>query len=128
MIYLHVKWSVSKARESYGYNVVTLTDYRDIKIKTCGGGYDMIGTVIGKYLTQYHADRLAILLKMAKENENNPNIKQIPELYGLSFYKNKPSCDGACGLACMLKIAEYIGLKIVRDVSGRGNIIGFFVE
>lgn len=128
MIYLQIKWTVSKARDSYGYNIVTLTDNRNIKLKTCGGGYDMIGTVLGKYLTQYHEDRLAILIKMAKDNEYNPNIKQIPELYGLSFYKDKPSCDGACGLSCMLKIAEYIGLKIVSDINNRGSIIGFFVE
>lgn len=43
---LDLTWSTSKARDTYGYNITRLDDSISGKrYKTCGGGYDMIGTV-----------------------------------------------------------------------------------
>ena len=44
---LTFKWTVSRGRDSYGYNIVTLRVDGD-KVSSCnGGGYDMKGTCLG---------------------------------------------------------------------------------
>jgi len=69
---LHFKWTISRARDSYGYNIVTLK-VNDIKKSACnGGGYDMMGTVLGNYIARTFKDEL---VKKTKE-----------EFYGLTFH------------------------------------------
>lgn len=62
---LEIKWTVSRARDTSGYNVCTLyVDGR--KAARCnGGGYDMKGTVLGNWLASAFADRL---LKLKPED------------------------------------------------------------
>jgi hypothetical protein len=69
---LRFKWTVSRARETYGYNVCTL--YVDgHKVARCnGGGYDMEGTVLGLWLAKRFADQLCA-------NVRTP-------IYGLTFH------------------------------------------
>lgn len=69
---LKFKWTVSRARDSYGYNVCTL--YVDgEKVSQCnGGGYDMEGTVLGLWLAKRFADPLC-------ERVKTP-------MYGLTFH------------------------------------------
>lgn len=50
MKHLIITHTKSRARDTYGYNVITLWDGKD-HFKACGGGYDMIGTVLGDWLT-----------------------------------------------------------------------------
>jgi hypothetical protein len=56
--YLEFKWTVSRARDSYGYNVCTL--YVDgEKVSRCnGGGYDMHGTCLGNWAAQQFKQEL----------------------------------------------------------------------
>lgn len=55
---LEIKWTVSRGRDSYGYNVCTLF-VDGMKAARCnGGGYDMKGTVLGSWLAKAYADRL----------------------------------------------------------------------
>ena len=56
--YLTIKWTVSRARDTYGFNVCTLTDTRGRKARCNGGGYDMTGTVVGDYLGAWYQDEL----------------------------------------------------------------------
>lgn len=57
-IVLKEKWTVSKGRDSYGYNICSLW-HGDIKVATCnGGGYDMQSTVISNFINLYFQDRL----------------------------------------------------------------------
>jgi hypothetical protein len=58
MVILEFKWTTSRARDTYGYNVCTL--YADgVKVARCnGGGYDMEGTCLGEYVAEAFADRL----------------------------------------------------------------------
>lgn len=60
-VFLEFKWTTSRARDSYGYNVCTLfADGR--KVGRCnGGGYDMKGTCLGSYIDTFFADRLRAL-------------------------------------------------------------------
>jgi len=65
------KWTVSRGRDTYGYNICTL--YIDGKkaARCNGGGYDMQGTCLGNWLAVHAKD---LLLKL-KES-----------FYGLSFH------------------------------------------
>jgi hypothetical protein len=69
---LKFKWTVSRARDTYGYNVCTL--YVDgKKVAQCnGGGYDMEGTVLGLWIARQFRDPLWAKIKSP--------------IYGLTFH------------------------------------------
>lgn len=129
MKHLQIKYSISKAKDTYGYNVITLVDEKGKKFKTCGGGYDMIGTVVGEWLFANYKDKLIEMLIPYPQGEqltDNDN-------YGWFLAKstNQYYIDGACGIDCMIKLARKIGLKINRLHSNsdrRGYTIGYIVE
>lgn len=132
---LTVKHSISRAKDSYGYNRVTLTDTSTgKKYSAVGGGYDMAGTVFGEWLQDNcQAELLAIAHKAyytydSKTLSYNDNPCQI-KLYGMTAYTHKEyvGLDGACGLECMLTIAKAIGLGVQRQVDNKGRLIGLFV-
>ncbi len=113
---LVIKWTISKARDSQGYNVVTLhSEYS--KYRAMGGGYDMLGTVFGQWLWNNYKDRIIETIKSRKN-----------EFYGFNELSNG-TCyiDGACGLDCMLKIAKEVGLKVNR-LFHKGETTNFLVE
>jgi hypothetical protein len=76
---LMFKWTVSRARDTYGYNVCTL--YVDgKKVAQCdGGGYDMEGTVLGLWVAKRFPDQL--------------REKITTSFYGLTFHD--PDFDAA---------------------------------
>lgn len=62
----------SRARDTYGYNIVSLFVDGE-KVASCnGGGYDMQGTVFGDWVASVFADKLNKLKKK--------------EFYGLTFH------------------------------------------
>jgi hypothetical protein len=114
MQYLKLTWSISKARDTYGYNVVKLSAY-DKSYRAIGGGYDMTGTVFGDWLAANHQDKLQAM-----------NVSQY---YGARRRDNGTiSLDGACGLSCMIDIAKSIGLTVERDCNKKGQIVGFIIN
>lgn len=71
MIYdLAFKWGVSKARDTAGYNICSLWVNGKKEVSTCGGGYDMKGTVLGRWIARRFADRL-LKLKEADMPEHS---------------------------------------------------------
>lgn len=82
-----VKWTVSRGRETYGWNICTLWNAplwgkRKALARCNGGNYDMEGTVWGTWLETTFPDRLRKLTK---------------EYYGLTFHD--PEYDpGTCVL------------------------------
>lgn len=68
---LSFKWTVSKGRDTYGYNICTLkADGK--KVAQCnGGGYDMKGTCLGNLVAYHFKDEL---------------LKFKTEFYGLTFH------------------------------------------
>lgn len=137
--HLSLSWSVSKGRETYGYNICRLDDRNNgQRFKCMGGGYDMIGTVFGAWLSTYYQDRLLVLKeranyfietgKMTRANDRGDS------LYGMTYIAedNRISLDGACGLECMIRIAGEIGLDIEREYIAkgrrRGQTIGWFIS
>lgn len=79
---ISIKWTTSKARDSYGYNLVTLRENGRVKARTCGGGYDMAGTVLGEYIARkFSAELLKLEIPM-----NQRNGQDVREYYGLTYH------------------------------------------
>lgn len=138
--YLSLKWGISKGRDTYGYNIVTLTDTTTgKKYRTMGGGYDMTGTVFGDWLQATEQPALLKIKRKAPMKWDGKNHDRRAEkikntLYGMTHYTaatdkgERIVLDGACGLECMLTIAKAIGLDVqqVYDRSKRTHErIGF---
>jgi hypothetical protein len=132
--YLSVKWTVSRGRETYGYNICTLTDTNTGKRYRCnGGGYDMLGTVFGEWLQENYQEELYAIRDRAhsiwtvgtRTQNDSPDA-----LYGMSHRERTCSIglDGACGIESMRRIAEAIGLEIKSTVDRKGHITGFLVS
>lgn len=73
---LEFKWTVSKARDTYGYNICTLYVNGRKSARCNGGGYDMQGTCLGNWLASHYAERLRQLTPNGKERL----------FYGLSYH------------------------------------------
>jgi len=112
--YLSLKWTVSRARDTYGYNVVTLRDESGNRYRANGGGYDMTGTVFGQWLMTAHQDKLATL--------------DPADFYGLTVRDGVARVDGACGLSSMRAIAEAIGVEVKPTLDRKGTYTGFMVS
>lgn len=76
---LEFRWTVSRGRDTYGYNICTLyVDGR--KVARCnGGGYDMKGTCLGSFIAAAYADRLNGLRPedMPEQSHWQPDRKRI---------------------------------------------------
>lgn len=113
---LELNWTVSKARETHGYNRVSLYDGAK-KYSAIGGGYDMIGTVFGEWLQENYLVRIITRCKPSEEGG----------FYGLHKYENKYYLDGACGLECMKAIAKEIGLEVKSIWNSRRKTTTHFI-
>lgn len=134
MDFLTVKHSVSKARDSFGYNRVTLVCQDTGKrYATCGGGYDMLGTCLGEYLQSNHQLQLAELVLQAYSVYNGRTLSDNGhtgnKLYGLTYntVTNSMTLDGACGFDCMVKIARAAGLTVNLYHDKKGRLTSLFV-
>ena len=133
---LKFKWTVSKAQDTYGYNICTLL-VDGQKVARCnGGGYDMQGTCLGDWVASQFKD---LLLKIKQDfyglTFHNPNWQPSKEIIkreeegkslGLEryqdFYKQSsklptekhtiPQIDGACGFSSVEKILRHLGFNI----------------
>ena len=132
---LKFKWTVSKAVNTYGYNICSLF-VNGQKVSSCNGGnYDMQGTCLGEWIEREFKDELLQL----KENFygvtfHNPNWQPSKEIIkreeegkslGLERYQDfyKQSCklptekhtipviDGACGVTSVEKILKAVGYQ-----------------
>lgn len=103
-----MKISRSKARDSYGYLRLTLSTPKG-KFTTCGGGYDMAGELLGKYLATMLTDEQKQLAVDAK-------------IYGITLYNGSYIIQGSCGVDCMMEIAQVAGWDItpLRDYTDKG--------
>ena len=126
------RWTTSRARNSYGWNICTLYADGEKVGSTCGGNYDMMGPAFGEFLENTYHDRLLKLHHRAGSRysispsgeykrlttKNAHRWSNHGELYGLTAYykrgEKKPfkmSLDGATGTESMWKIARKIGLS-----------------
>jgi hypothetical protein len=139
MDYLTLTWSTSKAVDTYGYNRLTLRAGGGYSTVTCGGGYDMNGTVIGDWLQDTYQDRLRAIASRASASwSRTAGYVSKPHrwegraediLYGMSVCTDdgRVSLDGACGMRSMELIAEAIGVQLRSTVDRKGNATGYMV-
>ncbi len=143
---LYFKWTVSRGRDTYGYNICTLYVDGD-KVSRCnGGGYDMEGTCLGEYIANAFKDRLLKLRlkeKLYGLTFHNPNwkpsekvlqrekegktigLERYQEFYSASNFKptkkhNIPLIDGACGKSSVERIMNAIKLNL-KYIHGTKN-------
>lgn len=125
---LEIKWSISRGRDTYGYNICSLYVYGQ-KVTDCnGGGYDMIGTVIGDLVTALFKEELEELSKGADLTNNFSDGREI-EFYNPKYGKRyKDDCyglytsnrdgnrrvyiDGACGEGSVVDILNAINYDL----------------
>ena len=127
---LEIKWSISRGRDTYGYNICSLYVYGQ-KVATCnGGGYDMRGTVIGEFVTALFKDEL---LKLSEGVDipdgggclDGSQIKFRNPKYGSRWEQNcyglylsnydgnrKAEINGACGEDSVTTILNAIGYDL----------------
>lgn len=136
--HLVISWGVSRGRDTYGYNICRLDDRQSGKrYRTCGGGYDMIGTVFGDWLEDVYQSEL---LAKVQELMSNPDAFEdcgysvkgyikFSGLYGMTYNTNngKVSLDGACGISSVIQIAEALGLQVQWEGNKKGHTVGYYV-
>lgn len=147
---LAFRWTTSRAADSYGYNICSLIiDGRKVA-STCGGGYDMQGTVLGQWINATFPAQLRALaigrvvlaeaVGTARFYDGGNDAKvdvngHTLYLYGLNVWKaegeNQPvevRCDGGTGLNQMTNVLKALGLKMVSVVRDRrGNTTAYHV-
>lgn len=134
--HLNISWSVSRGSDTYGYNICRLDDTRTGKrYRTCGGNYDMIGTVLGDWLADACQDELqALVADLPKQKYGCTNYQVIaeeinPRFYGLTISPEGKVClDGACGSSSIQRIGEALGLKFQWLGNKKGHTTGYFVS
>jgi hypothetical protein len=142
---LTLSWSVSRGQNTAGWNICRLDDKQTGKrYRTCGGGYDMTGTVIGEWLTDRYQDRLQAIgdrassyyskaggYKTHRVPGSSMPFGDIDRAYYYGMTRNddtgRVGLDGACGVETMLRIAEAIGLRVTRTSDPKGRTVGFTV-
>ena len=154
---LEFKWTVSRAQDTYGYNVMTLYVDGEKKARCNGGGYDMKGRVLGNWVASRFREEL---LKLKPEfyglTFHDPNYDPGKEViegqtvedrekegksFGLeryqSFYSASskipterhtiPSINGACGFSSVERILKAIGYSL-RLLPTRGQNAHYILE
>ena len=117
---LKFKWTVSRGRDTYGYNICSLW-IDGQKVSSCnGGGYDMKGTALANWMEEEFQNQLRKLPSNYGSGDNKEGY------YGLSFYNTKTrkrqhrfsknvesAClSGACGFSSIERILNAIGYKL----------------
>ena len=137
--HLVLSWSVSKGRDTYGYNICRLDDRNNgQRYRTIGGGYDMIGTVFGDWLETCYQEELMQIKDQSDRFYNDRHYlndnSEKNTFYGMTYnqVKNYVHLDGACGIESMIRIAEALGLEVERDYikngKRRGETVGWYVQ
>ena len=133
---LTLTWATSKGRDTYGYNIARLDDSISGKrYKTCGGGYDMIGTVLADWFQDQHQSALLELVKTSADklevySTTCPDWRKVAEFYGMTYRpnENRVSLDGGCGVGAILRIIEACGFEVQRSHNKKGHTTGFYVQ
>lgn len=118
---LHFKWTVSRGRDTYGYNICTLL-VDGYKVAKCnGGGYDMQGTCLGDWLARAFPDRLNKL----KIPMNRRNGEDVQEYYGLTYHD--PTFDPGNAIPDHPGLFEnkpHLKGKTVKELEAMGESLG----
>ena len=131
---LALSWSVSRGRDTYGYNICRLDSRNSGRRYRCsGGGYDMVGTVFGEWLeTEYQEELKALVKDLPKVPYGSTSWLQIaedinPSFYGLTIRPTDGfvNLQGSCGLESMRRIARALGLSIEGEYNKKGQTLAY---
>jgi hypothetical protein len=134
--HLAISWSISRGQDTYGYNICRLDDRSTgQRFRTSGGGYDMIGTVLGQWLATNFQDELLKMTRKAgavftKKGGYKSYNGKSGKFYGMTYFKddNRVSLDGACGTSCMIAVAEALGFEVQWEGNRKGHTTGYIVS
>ena len=129
---LEFKWSISRARDTEGYNICSLWIHTEAgceKVASeCGFGYDMQGGCIGNWIAKYKLFKPGLLRCKPRD------------FYGLTFYDekarkrrkqynpgNKIIIDGRCGFSCMKSILDALGFYLVQ-IEEKTNVQRYIIK
>lgn len=121
---LLITYGTSRGRDTYGYTLVTLTS-RGETFRTCGGGYDMRGTVFADWLEKTYQDKLRSRLRHKTHYIYRKGETIKPRdgktFYGSTLYADtgEIKLDGGCGFSSMETIAKAIGLSVRMVSAGK---------
>lgn len=131
---LEIYTSTSRGAETYGYTIRGLV-CNGKRWRTCGGGYDMTGTVVADYFSDTHQDALAELVKANTDklvdcNYSVPGYLKIPEFYGLTISPaGEIRLDGGCGMSSIQKIIEACGFEMDYSFDyRRGTVTAYYLQ
>lgn len=117
--------TVSKAKDTYGYNILTAKAYcqdRPVgdggKIGQCkGGGYDMLGTCLAQFLSEaYQKELVAMkdkLLQMKKQNNTS-----YAKAFNYYTQSKKAYIEGGYGYNVVLQYLAILGLTYKSTTTG----------
>lgn len=132
--FLSFSRGVSRGWETQGYPIIRLTHSRTGQVFKCmGGGYDMHGSNLGRYLMDVSREVPQALEALAtgvyKEIQAGEGIpyglnlrereslqkdgKYVASKVRKAIREGKFYLDGSCGDSCMKRIAQTMGIKIV---------------
>lgn len=116
-----ISWGISRGRDTYGYNICRAVSRQTGKTyRTTGGGYDMVGTVIGDWFAAEYTNELSALVHanldgFVKYGASGSTLHN-PAFYGLYIRANgSVYIDGACGVESVLKIIKACGFEHQRQ-------------
>lgn len=124
---LEIKWGISRGQYTNGYTLCTLYDGNK-KYRTCGGGYDMLGTVFANWLWDKYKDTIIANVEPANSTKENGCFSDCTGYYGFFHRNNQYYLDGACGFSCISAIASKIGLKVNTLRSRNRDITNILIE
>ena len=115
-------YGVSRARDTYGYNIVTLTSNHGKKFRAMGGGYDMHGQVLGDYVQFNESpDRL----RAVADADDTLPVTVSPD--------GKVIVLGASGETSVMRLMRALGWEVraIRSFDRKGRvkaIIGYNIN
>ena len=125
---VQIKHSISRGRDTYGYNIITAV-CNGKSYRTLGGGYDMIGTVLGVWFdTEHQGDLTALVTTLKLEHYVGTIKRPAGTFYGLFIRgDNSVYIDGGCGISCVLDIIRACGYKTQTSRDRKGRIESFLM-
>lgn len=133
--YLLLSTGTSRAKDSYGQRVVRLKQCGHPRsYAAVGGGYDLVGSALGKWL---QAELQVCLRALPKsrifttyldDKDTSYVNKNYMALYGTSRRHGVTSIDCACGLESVFKVFEAIGIDVEKVPDGKGSLLGFRIN
>lgn len=127
---LDVTYGISRGRDTYGYNIVTIRERGRAGRWSCNGvGHGLLGTCFGEWLQDTYQDELqALPVALVDAWYSVRGWTRAMGLNGLTYSpEGKAVLVGGCGLSSMIRIAERLGLHVRKDLDRKGRELGFTV-